>query len=677
MPYGIPRDDSPMLGFKGAQELEQEAEERRSWDENIEDEQVVSDLAGYVQSCWIAAKHAKEMKIEPTLFRSLRQRIGEYDPEILSAIESKHGSKVYMMLTDEKCSAAESWLEDILMPVDDRPFGVKPTPIPEMDEEVVRRIEEKVSTEAYNLMMQQGIEPTEEEIDQRKDQLVGAMTSAMNKQAREEAEKLEEELANILEGAEWRIPFRDFLFYFVTFKAAFLEGPIIRQKPVLKWRNGIPVTEIDFVKEYDAVSPFDIYPSPTATGMDDGYLIKKHRLTRSHLYSLRGVEGYLTDVIDELLEDLSDGGNYNWLDYSDNTRDNLEGRERKDDDPEGKIDALQFWGEVPGDKLLDWGMTDLTSEKDYSIELWLIKDKIIKAVLNPNPLGRKPIFKASFRELSGQFWGIGLPEVIRDSQVMCNASARNLADNMAIAAGPQIGVDISTMPEGENYTDIFPLKVWPFDLSQGPTSAGGRQPIWFFAPPSYANELIAVYTKFSEEADTKSGIPRYAYGSRETGGPLSTATGFSMMMDNAARGIKKVVRNIDQGIIKPMIMHLYQWCMLYEEGFNLRYAGDIQIIARGSSALVAKEQKQVRLVELLQLILASPHLSQLAGMPGIADVFRKVLQGADVGIDDVIPSDAEIQAMAQAPSPEAEQAGQAQTPGPPMGRARNYAGETL
>ena len=378
--------------------------------------------------------------------------------------------------------------------------------------------------------------------------------------------------------------------------------------------------------------------------------------------------------------------NFNWLDYNDNTRDDLEGRERKELDPEGKIDALQFWGGASGEQLIEWGFEDesieLELEREYEAEIWLIKNIVIKAVLNPDPLGNKPYYKASFRELYGQFWGIGLPDIIRDSQLMCNAAARNLADNMAIASGPQVGVDVSVMPEGEDYENIYPWRVWPFDLSSGPASAGGRQPIWFFHPPSLAGELLQVYQKFSEEADAKSGIPRYAYGSKETGGPLSTASGFSMMMDNAARGIKKVVRNIDQGILRPMLMYLFQWMMLYEEGFSEKYSGDIKIIARGSSALVAKEQKQMRMLEVLQMVLASPHLTDLAGMPGIADIFRKVLQGVDVGVDDVIPSNEEIRIMQQKQAEAAqqqaamEQAAQQQPPGPEMGRDRNYAGET-
>ena len=686
--YGLPQEEQAPLGYRSASDLEREDEERKAAERDTGHDRVVDQLASHVRTCWEAAKQAKEASVEDRLYKTLRQRMGKYDPDVVAAITEQGGSSVYMMLTDEKCSAAESWLEDILMPVDDRPFAVQPTPVPDLPEPDTEAIAHQILGETQQLIMAGGEEPTEEAIAARTEEIISQIKSRILAKARKKATDCEDELSDILEEADWRSSFKEFLYYFVTFPAAFLKGPVLRTKPELIWGpEGAHVEEV-IVKDFDPISPFDIYPSPTARGIDDGYLIERHRLTRSDLFGLIGTDnGYDDEKIREVLSDIGDSSYYNWLDYNDDTRDNLEGRERKELDPEGKIDALQFWGGVSGDKLLEWGLEDddvkLDSEREYEAEVWLINNIVIKAVINPDPLGKKPYYKASFRELYGQFWGIGLPEIIRDSQLMCNAAARNMANNMAIASGPQVGVDVSMMPEGEDYSEIIPWKVWPFDMSQGPSSAGGRQPIWFFYPPSMVNELLSIYQKFSDEADTKSGIPKYTYGSKETGGPLSTATGFSMMMDNAARGIKKVVRNVDQGVIRPMLQHLYRWMMLYEEGFAEKYGGDIKIIARGSSALVAKEQKQMRMVEVLQMVLASPQLETLAGLPGIADIFRKVLQGVDIGVDDVVPTNEEIrvmqkqQAEAAAQMAEEERRAQAQgAPGPPQGRQRNYAGES-
>ena len=44
------------------------------------------------------------------MLRALRQRNGDYEPEKLAQITRQGGSEIYMMLTEVKCRAAESWL---------------------------------------------------------------------------------------------------------------------------------------------------------------------------------------------------------------------------------------------------------------------------------------------------------------------------------------------------------------------------------------------------------------------------------------------------------------------------------------------------------------------------------------------------------------------------------------
>ena len=648
------------LGFKNADQLKMEDEERRKLENAPPAPEVVVDrLASYVRKCWQAAKEAKEARILERERKCLRQRKGEYDPDIKEAIEERGGTPIFMMLTDEKCTALESWLEDLLMPVDDQPFGVESTKKPDVKPEKVELIHQKVMAEVEALLQEEGRTLTPDEIFERESEIFQQIQAKIIDKAKKQAEQAQKELGDILEEADWRETFKAFIYYFSTFPTAYLKGPVLRSKPKLVWGEDGPTVEDEVVMEFDAPSPFDIYPSPNSRGINDGYLIERHTLTRSDLYSLIGTDtGYDDEAIKQVLSEAQGNSLASWTSVDDSSRDLLEGRERKELDPEGRIEALQYWGSVSSEKLLEWGFSDdeveLEPGREYEAEVWLINTIVIKAMLNSDPLGNKPYYKASFRELYGQFHGMSLPEIIRDCQMMCNSAARNLAENMALAAGPQVGVDVSAMPEQENYEDIYPRKVWPFDLSSGPSSAGGRQPIWFFNAPSLANELLGVYNHYSEEADTKSGIPRYSYGNRETGGPLSTATGFRMMMENAARGIKKVVRNIDQGVIRPMISYLFQWEMLYNEEFRSRYTGDIRIVARGSSALTTKDQRQMMLQEILFMTLKSEYLTNLIGQQGIAELYRELIKGTDIGVDNVVPTDEEIEARARREGEEAQ-----------------------
>ena len=75
---------------------------------------VVLGLTAHLRACWDAARQAKK-PIENIMLRALRQRNGQYEADKLKQIHEQGGSDIYMMVTEVKCRAAESWLRDILL----------------------------------------------------------------------------------------------------------------------------------------------------------------------------------------------------------------------------------------------------------------------------------------------------------------------------------------------------------------------------------------------------------------------------------------------------------------------------------------------------------------------------------------------------------------------------------
>ena len=75
-------------------------------------------LVAYLRECWDAARIAKK-PIEYIMLRAMRQRNGEYEADKLQQIREQGGSEIYMMITEVKCRAAESWLRDIMRPDQD------------------------------------------------------------------------------------------------------------------------------------------------------------------------------------------------------------------------------------------------------------------------------------------------------------------------------------------------------------------------------------------------------------------------------------------------------------------------------------------------------------------------------------------------------------------------------
>lgn len=315
------------------------------------------------------------------------------------------------------------------------------------------------------------------------------------------------------------------------------------------------------------------------------------------------------------------------------------------------MDALEFYGPVPGKYLMEWGLEDPEvddPEKSYNVNLWMIGRHVIKASINPDPLGKKPYRKACYEEIPGAFYGNAIPDLIRDCQDMCNAAARSLSNNMALASGPQVGVNVNRVPASEKITQMYPWKIWQFeDAPLGNTSP----PIEFFQPNSNANELMGVFQFYSVLADEYSGLPRFMTGDGNVGGAGRTASGLSALMGNASKLMKSIMSSIDR-IVADVLQSLHQHLMQYEFDAHPELEGDIKVVARGAVSVMAREQLALRRSEFLAATGANPLDAQIMGMEGRAYLLREAAKGLDLDTDRIVPS------MPQPPMQMAPQPGQ-------------------
>jgi hypothetical protein len=271
--------------------------------------------------------------------------------------------------------------------------------------------------------------------------------------------------------------------------------------------------------------------------------------------------------------------------------------------------------------------------REYQIEGWLIGPYVIKAMLNPDPLNRKPYYATSYERVPGNFWGHSVADLVSDPQDICNAAARSMINNAALASGPQVGILTDRIAAGEQITQLKPWRIWQLnsDPMGGSTS---DPPIRFFQPQSILGDLMQLFDKFTVMADEYSGIPRYMTGNAVAGGAGRTASGMSMMMGNAGKMITSVIKNIDLNIMEPLLERLYYFNMRYETDPELK--GDVCIVAKGASNIVAKDAAQVRRNEFLATT-ANPIDMQIMGIEGRAAVLRETAKTLQMDTDKVVP----------------------------------------
>ena len=620
-----------------------EAESKRRSDE-MQNQPVIQGLAAHVRERWDSARIAKR-KLEERMLQCLRQRNGEYDPEKLAEINEQGGSDIYVNLTSVKCRAATSWLRDTLLGSGaDKPWSIEGTPNPDMPPEIMAGLQQDLMQQLMQHLEMGGAPPSQEQLRVIAQQMKDEADRMLKEESAERVERMERKMEDQLEEGGWHKAFNEFLDDIVTFPFGVIKGPIKRKRKTLQWQNGklVPVETVR--NEWERVDPFMIYWAAWSWRLGDGYVIERHRMTAEALQALIDVPGYNNDAIRTVLNDFGSMGMKQWL-WTDSSKAQAEGKYTTDAVISGDlVDAIQLWDSVKGSLLKEWGLTakeipdpDLT----YPCEVWLIGNVVIRAVLNYDPLGRKPYYLSSYENLPGSVDGKGVTDLCRDAQSMVNASARALANNMGISSGPQVGVNVSRLPSGEDITDMHPWKIWQFTASDvGDNSA----PITFFQPQSNAQELMAVFEKFSARADEDTMIPRYMTG-ENTPGAGRTSSGLSMLISNAGKGIKQVISNIDHDVITPAIERLYQDNLRYSDDPDL--IGDVNIVAKGASSLVVKEAEAVRRNEFLQVVLNSPVAQQIVGMDGAAELLRGQAKHLSGNVDRIVPDRKQISTMEQ------------------------------
>lgn len=640
------------------------AEEKRMESAMFEAEQtqpVITGLAGHIQSFWGVARDAK-MNVEQEMLRALRARRGEYDPDKAQRIRDQGGSDIYMMLFSVKARQASSLLRDVLTGKGtEKPWSIRPTPKPDLPPDQVKQIVQGIEQEIMQAQAM-GLMVTMDIVRQRMRDARDQLDAQQVEEARRRAERMENLMEDQLVEGGFSEALDAFIDDLTTFKTAFIKGPVVRKRPKLTWGpNYAPVVEEALVLEWERVDPFMMYPAPWAKSVDDGPLIERHRLSRQDLLAMVDVEGYSETAIRRVLDEYGTSGLHSWLTV-DSQKASAEGRDQiTSTNATGLIDALQYWGSVSGKLLLEWGMDEAQvpdPAKEYEVEAWMIGPHVIKAVLNQDPLARRPYYADSYERVPGTFWGNSEYDLMSDCQNMCNAVARALVNNVGISSGPQVGINVDRLPSGEDVTQMYPWKIWQFTSDPMGSTA---KPMEFFQPSSNASELMGIFEKFSIMADEYTGIPRYMTGTEGTPGAGRTASGLSMMIGNASKIIRQVVSSIDQYILEPALDRLYYHNMVHGDDPDLK--GDLRIQARGAMSLTTKEAAQVRRNEFLAAT-ANPIDLQIVGLEGRAEILREAAKALDISPDRVVPPISVIrQRAAMQQMLMAQQAQQQQQPG--------------
>ena len=325
-----------------------------------QNDSVVLGLAGHLRNCWDAARQAKK-PIEHIMLRGLRQRNGEYEADKLRDIHEQGGSDIYMGVTEVKCRAAESWLRDILLDTGTPPWGLNPTPIPDLSPEQTMELQNAFAAVVTRIVENEGRAPNADEMVELKEMVGQEYRFKLLEAADNRAQKMTIKISDQFAQGGWAESFNEFITDLVTYPCAFIKGPVVRRQRKLGWTKGadgktvVEATEI-IAPEFERVDPFRIYPEPGISNINEGYIFEHHPLSRTELADLVGVPGYDDDAIRKVL-DIGNGSS--WINEDvELTKDEEERKFHSFNKPTETFDALEFWGKVTGKMLIEWGLDE-------------------------------------------------------------------------------------------------------------------------------------------------------------------------------------------------------------------------------------------------------------------------------------------------------------------------------
>jgi len=109
-------------------------------------------------------------------------------------------------------------------------------------------------------------------------------------------------------------------------------------------------------------------------------------------------------------------------------------------------------------------------------------------------------------------------------------------------------------------------------------------------------------------------------------------------MNNASKGIKLAISSIDNDVITPIIEETFTFNMLYDKDTSIK--GDVSIIARGATAMLTREQAQLRRAEFLNMTNNDVDMA-IIGPEGRIEILRAAADLLDLNTDKIVPEQEE------------------------------------
>lgn len=536
---------------------------------------------------WLAAEDAYEGVDDAN--RAQEHQAGRYrfrkPSTINGAVESAKPddpsrSTILLNITRPYVDATAARVGDMLLPSDEQPWALTPTPIPEIAD-LAAMGSNKPIPESANAVAQatgRSIEDIKAEAER---------VQAVGKKAAEDAQK---RIEDWLIECKWHGHVRRALDDVTRLGTGIIKGPFPEKRRQIRVTEG----QIDIQEEIKPASrrvdPWNFYPDPMCGENihNGGFTWERDDITGKTLRDLKGTPGFIDEQIDLCL---SEGPQKAIVDET--VR------------PERFTDATPYeiWyyhGVVEREDLEAAGC-DCSGMGQETIAIpavvTMVNARVIRATLNPLDKGCFPYDLMVWQERRGSPWGIGVPMQLREPQRIIKAATRAMMDNAGISSGPQIVMMRGAIIPADGNWAISPRKLWFADPTKDVREV--QHAFHAFSIDTRQEELMAIVQFGMKMAEDVTGFPLLMQGQQ---GEAPEILGVVQILNNNASSVlRRIARNFDHRFIEPHIERYYDWLMQYGEDDEEKVIFIVD--ARGSSVLVERDLQNQAIVNMAQIAL--------------------------------------------------------------------------
>lgn len=625
------------------------------------------------------ADHRRESGIDDRLLYALNANKATFTEKQLDALVSVGiplpiAEKLHTPITSVKTRGAKALLVDLVSQGGDPMFTIESSPMPDVPESVTRQTIEQMGMELTSLFSwfaQQGVTELSPEAMAKLQQVVSIATNERYDElknheesfARLRAKRMQKKVWDVMVEGGWENAFSECIDNICTYGTAVMRGPVMKavERNVCKEsKNGVRryVREVKLIPTFEAISPWDCYPAPDAKETDDGSFCIKVKYAGHDLWRFcdakaakeKNGEGWNADTVRAILERHPNGGvklSETW-DHHDAERRELENK-GFDNTSDCTFEGVLCYAHVRGDILAEMGIIRqrdgkaIKANNYYRVESIVLDGYVVYCRILDDRM-EFPISKATFYELSGSWWGESIADKLRLVQMMQNNTAKALFLDLA-GTGSMFWVRNAgaLRDKGPTATQFAPFKTISFDE---PMYAPGSSalPMGTIDIPSRARELALEWDMWNQQADTDSGIPRFAEGqSAGQSGALRTASGLAQFNEHMMRGAKMTMTFIDNGLIKTTARRTADWILIHDDDMDLK--GDVFVHPVGLLGRILRVQRDQARLQLFNIVVGNQFMLQLIGPKGVMALFRPSIQDIDVNPDDVLPGEERVKFM--------------------------------